>query len=181
MTPVSTTIPYLYLEEGVSLDTLRELLLTYELEVVPQERYYYQYKDAIRIIDFVQTKGIYDGWVLEMKEEDCPKADQMLAAHSDKFCLFVPIERQFLEGLSSPLLQQTLGSQHATGRRLDLILVVLKERGITITTEEIISAKAALKVKNEKRQPKVLYAKVIVWAMLAGITLGYLWLIGFLG
>lgn len=181
MTPASTTIPYLYLEEGVSLTTLHELLLTYELEAVPQERYYYGYKDAIRIIDFVQTKGIYDGWVLVMKEEDCPKADEMLAAHSDKFSLYWPIERQFLEGLSSPLLQQTLGSQHATGIRLDLILAVLEERGVVVTTEEITTAKEAVKWKNQKRQPKVLYAKIVVWAILLIIALGYLWLIGVLG
>ncbi|MGH1336193.1 MAG: hypothetical protein ACRBFS_08700 [Aureispira sp.] len=178
MTISTATIPYLYLEEEMPLAKLRDLLLAHALEAIPKERYYYNYRDAIRIIDFVQTKGIYDGWVLLISEEVLPKADQLLVAYPDKFFLYTTIERQFLEGLSTDLLQQALGSQHAVQERLSLIQAVLEERGITVTSEEITAAKEAIQGRNEAGQPQLIYAKVFIWTILVLIILGYLWLIG---
>lgn len=175
---MAPTIPYLYLEEGTTLAELSTLLQQYQLEAVPKERYYYHYRDALRIIDFVQTKGIYDGWVLLIKEQDIPKAEQLLAAHPDKFQPYAMVEKEFLEGLSNILLQQTLGSQHAVGNRLELIKLLLEERGIPTTEEDIAQAKELVQLRNEEQQPSVQYAKVLIWTGVALAALGYLWLMG---
>ncbi len=175
MSDLEPTVPYLYLEEGITLAELSDWLIAYDLEAIPKERYYYDYKDAIRIIDFVQTKGIYDGWVLLIKPNEKDKAEALLAAHPDKFKRYATVERQFLEGLSNSLLQQTLGSQHATGERLQLIRLLLAERGIQVTEEEATSAKELVQLRNEERAPNVLYAKVLIWTAFALLAVGYLW------
>lgn len=173
--------PYLYLEEGVSLTQLGNLLSTYKLEAIPKERYYYNYSDAIRIIDFVQTKGIYDGWVLLIKSGDIATANQLLRDCPEQFRSYLEVEREFLEGLSSALLQQIVGSKHATGERLQLIQLLLKERGTPMTIEEITTMKELVQVRNQAQQPNVRYAKALIWTGVILIALGYLWLVGMFG
>lgn len=181
MANTTPSIPYLYLEESTTLAEWSDLLIEYGLEAIPKERYYYNYRDAIRIIDFVQTKGIYDGWVLLIRPEDAPIADQILADHPDKFRSYALVERQFLEGLSNTLLQQTLGSRHAVGPQLELIKLLLAERGIIIKEEEVLQAKELAQLRNEEQLPKVQVAKTLIWIGIAVVALGYLWLIGLLG
>lgn len=175
---MAPTIPYLYIEESTTLAELSDLLQQYQLDAVPKERYYYNYRDALRIIDFVQTKGIYDGWVLLIKEADISKAEQLLTAHPDKFKPYAVVEKAFLEGLSTVLLQQTLGSQHAVGNRLELIQLLLRERGILTTEEDVAKAKELVQLRNEEQQPSVQYAKVLIWTGVVLVALGYLWWMG---
>ncbi len=99
----------------------------------------------------------------------------MLADHPDKFKWYAEVERQFLDGLSNALLQQTLGSQHATGERLKLIRLLLAERGIKTTDEEVAKAKQLVRLRNEERAPSVQYAKVLIWTGVLILAVVYLW------
>ncbi|MFK7795917.1 MAG: hypothetical protein AB8E82_00580 [Aureispira sp.] len=171
-------IPYLYAEEGISLTTLEALLREHNLEAVPEKRYYYNYKDAIRIIDFIHTNGIYDGWVLLIQPKDRYKANQLVNANPQQFCLYEEVEYQFLGGLSNVILQQIVGSEHAVGKRLELIQILLKERGIFITKEKIAKTKRLVQIRNEEQQIKVLYIKIVVWTTVVLMALVYFWLIG---
>lgn len=171
-------IPYLYADEGLSLVTLEALLREYNLEAVPEQRYYYNYKDAVRIIDFIHTNGIYDGWVLLIRPEDRYKANQLVNTYPQQFCLYEEVEYQFLEGLSNALLQEIVGSEHAVGKRLELIQILLKERGIFITKEKIVKTKRLVQIRNEEQQIKVLYIKIFVWTTVVLMALAYFWLIG---
>lgn len=173
-------IPYLYADEGMSLTDLEALLHEYNLEATLEKRYYYNYNDAIRIIDFIHTNGIYDGWVVLIKPEDKFKANELVNAYPHQFCLYEKVEYRFLEGLSNVLLQQIIGSEHAAGKRLELVRIVLKERGIFITKEKIARTKFLVQIRNEEQQVRVLYIKIFVWTIVVLMALGYFWLIGLL-
>lgn len=173
-------IPYLYADEEMTLVVLEALLQKHNLEAIPEKRYYYHYNDALRVIDFIHTNGIYDGWVLLINPNDKYKAKQLVNAYPQQFCLYEEVEYKFLEGLSNVLLQQLIGSEHAVGRRLELVKIILRERGIFITKEKIAKTKRLVQIRNEEQQLKVLYIKIFVWMVVVLMALAYFWLIGLL-
>ena len=170
-------VPYLYLVESATLADLAAIAEQAGVRLIPKERYYYRYKDALRIIDFVQAEGIYDGWAVLVRPEDRPRATELLLQHPDLLLPFAEVERRFLDSLSTPHLRQAIGSQHMHGIALDVAMQLLAERQQPITTEAVAEAQAAVRIRNAEQHPKVQWATWSIWTGVGLLAILYLvWL-----
>lgn len=167
-------VPYLYLVESASLADLNQIAQTAGIPLVPKERYYYRFKDALRIIDFVQAKGVYDGWAVLVRPDDRPRATELLRQHPELLLPFAEVERRFLDSLSTDHLRQALGSQHMHGIALDTATQLLAERKQPITATEVADLKEAIRIRNEEQQPKVQLAKWSIWTGVVLLAVLYL-------
>lgn len=171
-------LPYLILDESADVALFMEMMEKEGIEIVLKWRYYYGYKDAIRIIDFVETKGIYDAWVVFLPENCQEKADRLLKKHPSILSYFEPAEERFFRGLEISDLKKTLASQQMTGRSLALALKVLKEQNIIYTDNEIQTLKEALLLENAKKSTGVGRAKILIYCLFILIITIYLWFMG---
>lgn len=170
----STWVPYLYLKETATLADLAALAQEANIELVPKTRYYYRYKDALRIIDFVRAKGVYDGWVVLVQADDRPQATEMLRHHPNVLLPFAEVEQQFLSSLSTEHLRQALGSQYMKGLSLEIATQLLSERKQPVTPEEIALIKEEVRTRNIEEQPRVRFVKWIIWTGIVLLGLVYL-------
>lgn len=171
-------LPYLILDESADVKWFQGVMEDEGIDILLEWRYYYAYKDAIRIIDFVDTKGIYDAWVVFMPPKDLKRADELVKQYSDVLDYFEPAEEQFFRGLETAILKKALASQQMQGQSLDLALKILAEQNITYNLSEIQGLKKALVLRNAQRASKITQAKVIIWCLIIMVILIYLWLVG---
>lgn len=171
-------LPYLILDESADVASFKEMMEKEGIEMVLQWRYYYGYKDAIRIIDFVETKGIYDAWAVLLPKDCQEKADRLLEKHPTILSYFEPAEERFFRGLEISDLKKALASQQMTGRSLALALKVLKEQDIIYTDNEIQTLKENLVLENTKKSARTNRAKILIYCLFILIITIYLWFMG---
>ena len=171
-------VPYLILDELADVEAFKLKLKAEGIDFVLQWRYYYGYNDAIRIIDFVETKGIYDAWAVLLPKDCQEKADQLLQEQPSLLSYFEPAEEGFFRGLETVHLEKALASQQMKGRSLALALKILKEQHITYNKDEIQALKADLVIQNAQKAAKIGQTKLLIWGIIIIIILAYLWLIG---
>lgn len=172
--------PYLILSETADKEAFEHLMNERGVDVAFEWRYYYGYKDAIRIIDFVETKGIYDAWVVFLPLSAKKVADEMVAENPQILAYFDQAEEQFLRGLAVPILTQALASQQMTGLSLALTKQILKEEGLVFSDEEIERRKEVQRHRNETKKTKVGQTKLLIWLVTIVVVVLYLWLVGLL-
>lgn len=170
-------VPYLYLVESATLADLAAIAKNAGIPLVPKERYYYRYKDALRIIDFVQTKGVYDGWAVLVRAEDRPRATELLREHPDLLLPFAEVEREFLSHLPTAQLKEALGSQHMHGIALDLAMQLLSERKEPTTEAAVKAAQEAVRIRNTEQQGQVKATTIGIWVAVVVLAVVYLYLI----
>lgn len=175
----ATLEPYLLLSETADPEWFRQLMKDEGVEVVLEWRYYYAYKDAIRIIDFVETSGIYDAWVVLLPKAAQTTADKIREKYPKILGDFAEAEERFLRGLPPNLLVQALASERMKGCSLVLAKQILKEQQIEFSEEEIRNFKQKLRTQNAKQNSKIGLTKVFIWVFLVVVILVYLWLVGF--
>ncbi|CAA6800208.1 MAG: Unknown protein [uncultured Aureispira sp.] len=171
-------VPYLILDELADVESFKVMMEAEGIEIALQWRYYYGYNDAIRIIDFVETKGIYDAWAVLLPKDCQEKADEIRLKHRSILDYFEPAEERFFRGLKTADLEKALASQQMNGRSLELALKILQEKNITYKAPEIQALKEALVQKNAQKVAKIGRTKIFIWAILVVIITGYLYLIG---
>jgi len=171
-------LPYLLLDERADVESFKIMMRAKGIEIALKWRYYYSYNDAIRIIDFVETKGIYDAWAVLLPKKCQEKADQLVEQHPTILSYFEPAEECFFRGLKITDLEKALASQQMKGRSLDLALKILKEQNIIYNKDEIQVLKEALVLRNAQKTSKAGRTKVLIWALIIVIILIYLWLAG---
>lgn len=171
-------MPYLILDELADVDSFKKMMEEEGIEIALQWRYYYGYNDAIRTIDFVETKGIYDGWAVLLPKECQEKADKILQQNPSILNYFEPAEERFFRGLKIADLKKTLASQQMNGRSLELALKILKEQDLTYNNNEIQALKDDLVLKNAKKASSIDRTKALIWGLIILVILAYLWLIG---
>lgn len=174
-------VPYLLLDEVADVEVFKKMMAEAEIEITLQWRYYYGYKDAIRIIDFVETKGIYDAWAVLLPIDCQERADELVKKQPTILSYFEPAEECFFRGLKTANLKKALASQQMKGRSLGLALKILKEQNITYNKNEIQALKEALVLENAQKASKVGRTKVLIWCVIVVVIMTYLWLIGMLG
>jgi len=171
-------MPYLILDEVADVESFKVLMEKAGVEIVLKWRYYYGYNDAIRIIDFVETKGIYDAWAVLLPVDCQEKADEILKENPSILEYFEPAEERFFRGLKTADLEKALASQQMMGSSLELALNILKEQNITYHTDEIQALKEALVHRNIEKNAGVGRTKFLIWC---GLILSLLALFGLLG
>lgn len=169
-------LPYLLLDELADVASFREIMKREGIEIVLKWRYYYGYNDAIRIIDFVETKGIYDAWAVLLPKDCQEKADKLLEKHPSILSYFEPAEERFFRGLKTSDLEKALASQQMIGRSLALALKVLKEQNIRYTDNEIQTLKEALLLNNTKKSSKIGQTKILIWCIVIIVIIAYFYL-----
>lgn len=175
--PTDEFIPYLYLAESATLADLAAIAQNAGIPLVPKERYYYRYNDALRIIDFVQTKGVYDGWAVLVRAEDRPRATELLREHPELFLPFAEVEKNFLSHLPMAQLKQVVGSQHMQGIALHLAMQLLAERQEPITEAAVLAAQEAVRIRNAEQQPQLQWTTWGIWVGVILLAVLYLYLI----
>jgi len=171
-------VPYLILDELADVDSFKMIMEEEGIEIVLKWRYYYGYNDAIRTIDFVETKGIYDAWAVLLPKDCQEKADKILQENLSILSYFEPAEERFFRGLKTADLKKALASQQMNGRSLELALKILKEEGFTYHNNEIQALKDALVLENAKKASSIGRTKALIWGLIILVILAYLWLIG---
>lgn len=171
-------LPYLTLDESADVEWFQSMMDKEGIEILLEWRYYYAYKDAIRIIDFVETEGIYDAWVVFLSKEDQKIADELVKKHPDILGYFELAEEKFLRGLETTILEKALASQQMKGQSLDLALKILAEQNITYALSEIQGLKEAVLLRNAQRSSKTTQTKVLIWCLIVFVIFAYLWLVG---
>ncbi len=174
-------VPYLILDESADVEAFQEVMKKEGIAMVLEWRYYYAYKDAIRIIDFVETKGIYDGWAVFLPEACKEKADQLVQRYSTILTYFEAAEERFFRGLPVTVLQKALASAQMNGKSLELALKVLAEQNIVYSLSEVQQLKETLVARNLQKASQVLPAKILIWCLLIIIVVTYLYLVGMFG
>jgi len=156
-------VPYLILDELADVELFKKMMNEKGIEVVLQWRYYYGYNDAIRIIDFVETKGIYDGWAVLLPKDCQEKADVLLEEEPTILSYFEPAEERFFRGLETSSLKKAIASQQMKGQSLTLALKILREEQITYNKDEIKALKEDLLLKNTQKGARVGRTKALIW------------------
>lgn len=167
--------PYLILAETTTQDQLNALSKELNIALDFQWRYYYQYQDAIRLIDFVETRGIYDGWVVLAAPKDWAVLDAWAKKHPSECSYFEPQQKAFLEGLETPVLEQLLGSVQLTGRSLDWTLEILKSHGKTYTNTDVMERKTQLQQQHLEGKGKARKVIMGIYLLLFGLAALYFW------
>lgn len=171
-------VPYLLLDELADVESFKKSMKEEGIEFVLQWRYYYGYNDAIRIIDFVETKGIYDAWAVLLPIEDQAKADQLAFKMPALLSYFEPAEERFFRGLKTADLEKALASKQMKGQSLTLALKILKEQGIVYDQNEIQVLKDNLVLQNIRKGAKVARTKALIWAGIIIVIVVYLYFVG---
>lgn len=171
-------VPYLILDELADVDSFERMMEEKGIEIALQWRYYYGYNDAIRTIDFVETKGIYDGWAVLLPENCQEKANKLVEQQPFVLSYFEPAEAHFFRGLKIAHLEKALASQQMDGCSLELALKILKEQDVIYTNNEIQALKDALVLENTKKASSIGRTKALIWGLVILVVLAYLWLIG---
>jgi hypothetical protein len=171
-------VPYLILNELADVDSFKKMMEKEGIEIALQWRHYYGYNDAIRIIDFVETKGIYDAWAVLLPKECQEKADKIIQENPSILKYFEPAEERFFRGLKTADLKKALASQQMNGRSLELALKILKEENFTYPNNEIQALKEALVLENAKKASKTGRTKVLIWVFIILVIVTYFWLLG---
>jgi hypothetical protein len=170
-------LPYLILDELADVESFKIKMEKAGIEIALNWRYYYGYNDAIRIIDFVETKGIYDAWAVLLPKDCQAKADELVQQNSSILSYFEPAEEAFFRGLKTIHLEKALASQQMNGRSLIVALNILKEQNITYNEDEIKALKAALVLDNTKKSANTARTKILIWAIILLVIIAYLCLI----
>lgn len=173
--------PYWVLQETADEKALVELLKTANIPVDLQWRYYYGYNDAIRIIDFVETEGIYDGWVVLLPPAAQATAENVVAEYASKLEPFGEAEERFFRGLDVVVLKQALASKQMTGKSLARARAILKEQNEEYSDEEIEQMKQEQYQKNSQKTGAVGQTKLLIWLLLLLVVAAYLCLVYLLG
>lgn len=173
--PTDAFIPCLYLVESATLADLAAIAQDAGIPLVPKERYYYRYKDALRIIDFVQTKGVYDGWVVLVRPEDHPRATELLREYPELFLPFAEVEKNFLSHLPIAQLKQVVGSQYMQGIALHLAMQLLAECQVPMTESVILATQEAVRVRNVEQQPRLQWTTWGIWGVVILLAVLYLY------
>lgn len=171
-------VPYLILHELADVDSFKKMMEEEGIEIALQWRYYYGYNDAIRTIDFVETKGIYDAWAVLLPKDCQKKADEILEQKPSILKYFEPAEERFFRGLKTADLKKALASQQMNGRSLELALKILKEENFTYNNNEIQALKEALVLENARKASKTGRTKVLIWVFIILVIVAYFWVIG---
>jgi hypothetical protein len=171
-------LPYLILHELADVEAFKVRMKKEEIDFVLEWRYYYGYNDAIRIIDFVETKGIYDAWAVLLPKACQAQADKLVVESPTILKYFEPAEASFFRGLKTEDLEKSLASKQMTGCSLALALKILKEQNITYSANEIQALKEELALKNAKKVSNLGRTKAFIWCIILVTILAYLWLIG---
>ena len=171
-------LPYLILDETADVGAFKARMEKEGIEIALKWRYYYGYNDAIRIIDFVETKGIYDAWAVLLPRDCQAKADALVQEQAFILSHFEPAEEAFFRGLETVHLEKALASQQMKGRSLALALKILQEQNIRYNKDEIKDLKETLVLENAKKSAKTGRTKILIWCILMVIIIAYLYLIG---
>lgn len=171
--------PYLILPETADKVAFETLMKRKGIPVLLKWRYYYEYRDAIRIIDFVETKGVYDAWVVFLPKDNQLIADELVQEYPEVLSYFAAAEEQFLRGLKTTDLIKSLASQRMTGVSLDLAKMILKEQEITFSEGKIAELKKQLLIDNSHKQVQVACTKLLIWLLIILVGVFYLWAVGF--
>ncbi|MFT5645499.1 MAG: hypothetical protein ACI976_000169 [Aureispira sp.] len=171
-------VPYLILHELADVDSFKKMTEEEGIDIALQWRYYYGYNDAIRTINFVETKGVYDAWAVLLPKDCQEKADKILKQNPAILKYFEPAEERFFRGLKTADLKKALASQQMNGRSLELALKILKEEGFTYPNNEIQALKEALVLENTKKASNTGRTKVLIWGFIILVIVAYLGLVG---
>lgn len=162
-------IPYVAMHETAKVE---QVLGIFEgIEITREWRYYYNYSDALAIIDLTYTKGVYDDWILLIDVKDKDQVNSIIPKYPEIFKRFDVVEEQFLRGLKQEDLIKALASKHMKGVQLELAREILKEQGISFEDEEINELKVQLIEKNLERRKKSKWLEMVILFFLVIIFL----------